>query len=287
VVIAAAGAQISAIAAAAPQTVRTPIPLVLHLVDRSRSIRLSNGRVVPRPVTTYLRWPDSGTGPWPLVVFGHGFAATPGLYADLLNAWTNAGFVVAAPVFPLGNAHAPGGPNEADLVNQPRDMSFVITELLAASASTSGAIHGLIDASHIAVAGQSDGAETAFAAAYDTPFRDRRIDAAVILAGAQLPGVPFRFPRTSPALLAVQGTADTINPPGKTYAFYRAAPRPKFLLILRNAGHITPYTIAGRTLSVVEQVTIAFLSRYLGQGPPDAIAQAAHAPGIATLTSDP
>jgi predicted dienelactone hydrolase len=58
-------------------------------------------------------------GPFPLVVFGHGYAVTPAIYADLPRAWTRAGFVVAAPVFPLENAAAPSGPTENDLVNQP------------------------------------------------------------------------------------------------------------------------------------------------------------------------
>jgi dienelactone hydrolase len=266
------------------------VPLVvrvLHLVDKSRSIRLPDGRTVPRPVTTYVRYPGSGNGPWPLVVFGHGYAATPGIYAHLLRTWTLAGYVVAAPLFPLGNAHAPGGPNESDIVNQPRDMSFVISRLLAATASPTSALHGLVDPSRIAVAGQSDGGETAFAAAYDPPFRDSRIDAAVILSGAQLPGVRFRFPPHAPALLATQGTSDTTNPPSYTYAFFRAAPRPKFLLRLTGAGHLGPYTMQEPQLGVVERVTTAFLDRYLKQGLLDRIAAAADAPGVATLVKAP
>jgi len=222
-----------------------------------------------------------------LVVFGHGYAVTPGIYAQLLRTWTLAGYVVAAPLFPLGNAHAPGGPDESDIVNQPRDMSFVISQLLAASASPTSALHGLIDPSRIAVAGQSDGGETAFAVAYDPPFRDPRIDAVVILSGAQLPGVAFRFARPAAPLLATQGTADRINPPSYTDAFFRAAPRPKFLLTLPGAGHLQPYTTQQPQLGVVERVTTAFLDRYLKQGSLDRIAQAAHVPGVATLAQAP
>lgn len=260
---------------------------VLHFVDGSRSIRLPEGRVVARPVTTYLRYPVAGSGPWPLIVFGHGYAATPGIYAHLLRAWALAGYVVAAPLFPLGNAHAPGGPDESDIVNQPRDMSFVISQLLAASRVSGGAMHGLIDPSRIAVAGQSDGGETAFAVAYDSAFRDARVDAAVILSGAQLPGIPFRFSPESPPLLAVQGTADTTNRPRYTYAFYAAAPRPKFLLRLRGAGHLSPYTTEEPQLGVVERVTTAFLDRYLKHSSVDQLAEAANAPGIATLLKEP
>ena len=259
---------------------------VLHLVDGSRSIRLPDGRAVARPVTTYVRYPGSGSGPWPLIVFGHGFAATPGIYAQLLHAWAAAGYVVAAPLFPLGNAHAPGGPDESDIVNQPRDLSFVISQLLAASRA-GGPMHGLIDPAHVAVAGQSDGGETAFALAYDKGFRDPRVDAAVILSGAQLPGVPFRFAPASPPLLAVQGTADTTNRPRYTYSFFDAAPRPKFLLRLPGAGHLPPYTTKEPQLGVVERVTTAFLDRYLKDGAIDQITEAADAPGVATLLKEP
>ncbi len=260
---------------------------VVRLADRSRSIRLPDGRVVARPVTTYVRYPASGNGPWPLVVFGHGYAATPGIYALLLRAWTLAGYVVAAPLFPLGNAHAPGGPDESDIVNQPRDISFVISQLLAASGARTSALHGLVDSSHIAVAGQSDGGETAFASAYDPAFRDPRIDAAIILSGAQLSGVAFRFPHPAVPLLAVQGTADTINLPSYTYAFYSAAPRPKFLLKLLGAGHLPPYVMEEPQLGIVERVTTAFLDRYLKHGSLDNVDQAADAPGVATLVKAP
>ncbi len=72
-------------------------------------------------------------GGFPQIVFGHGFAVTPATYYLLLRAWARAGYVVAAPVFPKENAQAPGGPDESDLVNQPRDMSFVITCMLVAA----------------------------------------------------------------------------------------------------------------------------------------------------------
>jgi dienelactone hydrolase len=260
---------------------------VLHLVDRSRTIRLPDGRVIMRPVTTYVRYPGSGNGPWPLVVFGHGYAVTPGIYAHLLRTWTLAGYVVAAPLFPLGSAHAPGGPTESDLVNQPRDVSFVISQLVAASASRTNPLHGLVDPSRIAVAGQSDGGETAFAAAYDPQFRDSRIDAAIIMSGAQLPGFAFKFPHQAPPLLATQGTSDTINRPTYTHAFYNAAPRPKFLLTLQGAGHLLPYTTEEPQLGVVERVTTAFLDRYLKQGSLLEIEQAADVSGIATLVKAP
>lgn len=189
---------------------------------------------------------------------------TPAPYSRLLDAWARAGFVVAAPVFPLENASAPGGPDERDLVNQPQDMSLVISRLLLASASPDSPFHHLISPSRIAVAGQSDGGDTALATAYDPSARDPRVRAAVILSGAVDPFRPdFAFPRGGPALLATQGTQDTINPPSMTSHFFGRAGRPKFLLELPGAGHQLPYTEPGEDLNAVERATTGFLKRYL------------------------
>jgi fermentation-respiration switch protein FrsA (DUF1100 family) len=279
--------------------------LTLKLVDTSRTIRRPNGTVVPRTLVTIVRYPALGSpgpvehagaaavtaaGRFPLIVFGHGFAVTPRPYARLLHAWAQAGYVVAAPVFPLGNKNAAGGPNETDLPNQPDDMKFVITRMLGASAAKSGPLVGLIAPHEIAVAGQSDGGDTALATAYDPPYRDPRVRAAVILSGAEIPFVSsFQILPGGPPLLATQGTADTINPPGMTYAFYDSAPPPKYLLLLLGASHLPPYSYQQPQLGTVERVTIAFLDHYL-KGRKAALARMLKEgamPGVSTLDAHP
>jgi dienelactone hydrolase len=275
------------------------------IVDRGRRVRFPGRAPGPRTLVTIVRYPALGrfgrtdvanapparaAGPFPLIVFGHGFAVTPAPYAHLLQAWARAGYVVAAPVFPLENGNAPGGPNESDLVNQPRDMSVVITRLRDASRVRGGFFAGLINQHAVAVSGQSDGGETALATAYDRLFIDRRVDAAVILSGAEIPGVGgFDFPAPSPPLLATQGTADTINPPSFTDAFFRIAPPPKYLLRLVGASHLGPYTDQQPQLGVVERVTIAFLDRYLRHMPGALreMERAGNAPGVARLLAVP
>jgi dienelactone hydrolase len=256
----------------APPALRTQAPFAVGLrqvtfVDQSRSVKLPSGGTGPRKLVTLVRYPLHARGPFPLIVFGHGFAVTPDIYASLLEAWARAGYVVAAPIFPLENANAPGGPDESDLVNQPRDMSFLISEMITASSVRGGFFHHMIDPGRIAVTGQSDGGETALAVAYDVHYLDRRVSAAAILSGAEIPGVSgFDFPAPSPPLLATQGTADTVNPPTLTHAFFDIAPAPKFLLTLFGASHLGPYTDAQPQLAIVERVTIAFFDHYLKGG---------------------
>jgi dienelactone hydrolase len=278
---------------------------VITFVDRSRTVTFPGHAPKPRTLVTVVRYPADGppgamdirnaaparaAGPFPLIVFGHGFAVTPATYYRLLRAWTQAGYVVAAPVFPLEGANTPGGPNESDLVNQPRDMSFVISSLLSVSASAHALLTGLIAPRQIAVSGQSDGGETALAVAYDRSYRDRRVRAAVILSGAQIPSVAaLAFPTGAPALLAAQGTADTTNLPRNTYTFFALARRPKFLLQLIGAPHLPPYTGEEPQLGIVERVAIAFLDRYV-KGERDGLARmklSADRPATAVLVARP
>lgn len=277
----------------------------MTFVDPTRTVKIPGRGRVPRTLVTVIRYPASGPagatdvrnapadragGPYGLVVFGHGFAVTPATYFRLLRAWARAGFVVAAPVFPLENAHAPGGPDESDLDNQPGDMSTVITDLLAQNARPGRPLAGMIDAARIAVAGQSDGGETALAVAYDRFYRDPRVKAAVILSGAEIPDRPsLSVGPGAPALLATQGTADRINLPHFTYQFFAAVHRPKYLVQLLGAPHLPPYTDEQPQLSIVERVSTAFLDLYLDRqrGAGGRLRAAADRPGVAALTADP
>jgi hypothetical protein len=240
-----------------------------HIVEH-RTLTLPSGQVVPRALTTYVRYPreprkePKRDQPLPLIVFAHGFDVTLAPYVALLTAWARAGFVVAAPVMPLENANAPGGATQSDLVNEPGDMTAVITWLIRRSRTPGSPFYGLINPNEIAVAGHSDGGAAALAMGYGAYARDFRVRADIVMSGSEVPDFGYyNFAPGTPPLLATQGTADTTNLPGNTFSYFTAASRPKFLLQLLGAGHLPPYATEQPQLRVVERTTTAFLYRYL------------------------
>ena len=268
---------------AAADAASTPVQHgMLRFVDRSRLAHFSDGTSGPRVLMTEVRYPRRGHAPFPLIVFAHGFVERPDAYARMLDGWAGAGYVVAAPAFPIERPDAPGGPSRNDLANEPGDLSYVITRMTTSIAP----IRTLVDSRRIAVAGQSDGGVAALAVAYDRRFRDRRIDAAIVLSGAALPGFA-ESPPGSPPLLAVQGTQDPFNPPSATAYYFQRMRRPKFLLWLRGAPHLEAYTTNDRWAPVVRLATTRFLNHYLRAAPLRPLINAGTGPGVAQVVSEP
>jgi hypothetical protein len=267
--------------------------LTVQIVEH-RTLTLPDGSIIPRTLVTYLRIPVANSDteadrPLPLIVFAHGFDTTPAPYQAMLTAWAHAGFVVASPVLPLENANAPGGPTQSDLINQPGDMTAVITWLIRRSRTPDSKFYGLIDPREIAVAGQSDGGVTALATGYGALFRDTRVRADIVMSGSELPEFGSYDYGVGVPLLAIQGTADTINLPANTYSFFASASRPKFLLELLGAPHLPPYTTEQPQLGVVERTTTAFLYYYLLHSRQSLARLESYGnfAGVAALTADP
>jgi dienelactone hydrolase len=230
-------------------------------------------RLGTRQLATLVRYPLArpvragrpARGRFPLLVFAPGFMQCAGPYSDLLQTWASAGYVVAAVDFPRTDCRVGAAADEADLVNQPADMSYVISGLLALSARPHGIFSGLLDSSEVAVAGQSDGGDTVAALAANACCADRRLVAAAVLSGAEWPPMPGRyFAHRAPPMLFVQGSADTVNPPWTSVQLYHADPgRARFYLDLFGATHTVPYVGTNRVERLVTRVTLAFFNRYV------------------------
>jgi len=228
-----------------------------------------------RVLVTVVRYPvalrsdgHAVRGPFPLVLFAPGFMQCGGPYSDLLQAWASAGYVVATVNFPRTDCRVGTAADEADLVNQPQDVSYVLTWLLALSARSGGPFSGLLDPNEVGAAGQSDGGDTVAALAANTCCTDRRLKAVAVLSGAEWPPMPGRyFSGGAPPMLFTQGSADTINPPWTSLQLYRAdGAGPRYYLDLFGASHLIPYEGTNPVERLVARVTLAFFDRYvLGQ----------------------
>ncbi len=270
-------------ASAAIATTRTPTGSsvrVLPTLVRYPAVGRPDGRLDPGAP------PARAAGPFPLLVFSQGYDMPAAAYSWLMNAWASAGYVVAAPTYPRTDPTSPGGPDEADIVNHPADLRSVIASLRKSHIAGANVLSGLVDPSKVAVIGQSDGGDVSLAVAAGSCCRDRAVKAAVILSGAELEAFGGAYYSAgSVPLLVVQGSADTINPPGCSIELYDQAPSPKYYLELIGAEHLPPYTVPGKDRSLVATAVLDFLGRYL-QGRASAIqklARAGNAPPVASL----
>jgi hypothetical protein len=173
--------------------------------------------------------------------------------------------VVAAPTFPLTNTATPGGADEDDLSNQPGDISFVITSVLAASAEKGQPLSGLVNPNEIGAAGHSNGAITTLGLVANTCCPDTRIKAAEVLAGTQsatFNGGHYDFTHTPP-ILFVHGSDDAVIPYNDGVTAYNDAHGPKALLTVIGGDHGSAAGGAAPSRASVYATTADFFRGYL------------------------
>jgi predicted dienelactone hydrolase len=267
----------------------------ITFVDTSRATPANGSypgaprRTLPTLISYPILHGQPAPGPRPLVVFATGIGDSLTQYEALFDFWVRAGYIVAEPAFPLSNDQAPGGSTASDLANQPGDVSFVITQLLAANGSARSRLHGRISPRQVAVAGKSLGAITVFEVGYNVATHDRRVRAVIALTGVVGNASPHFAGITTPLLLE-HGTADTTVPiSGSINAYARANP-PKFFVTLFGQTHGSAFGGGTHPAEVVvERTTTDFLDRYV-EGQAAALArleQHGNVPSVASLQAAP
>ncbi|HEU5306657.1 MAG TPA: hypothetical protein VFW97_04975 [Acidimicrobiia bacterium] len=228
--------------------------------------------------------PDRGHGPYPLVLFAHGYDVTPDFYAPLLERWAAAGYVVAAPVFPILSG-SDGGASHVDYEKTFGDASFVITQVLQLGGGDP--LAGMVDPHRIAAAGHSDGEVVSFGVGFLECCRDPRVRSVIAMAGdlsnANNPSVRD----TGTPILHVMETNDEYDPYPHSIQWDRdnlTAPR---WMVTLNSSHVPPYTQPGDpAFELVSTITVAYLDGTLKGHPErldDVSGTIAAQPDVATL----
>jgi predicted dienelactone hydrolase len=203
-------------------------------------------------------------GPYPLIVFAHGLGGSPEKSADLLARWAAAGYVVAAPAFPLTNSDTPGGTNAADTASQPGDISFVISSMLQLAKTQDSPLHGLIDPKQIGVAGHSNGGVTTLGLIANTCCRDKRVKAAIVLAGTPGPYPDGKYDYASaPPTLVVHGTKDPLMDYPTMITVYNKLEGPKGLLSIQGADHGEYLDPSSKYFATTLKATTDFFDAYV------------------------
>lgn len=233
---------------------------------------------------------DTKRGPHPLILFSHGLYATGTAYENVLETWASAGYVIAAPDYPLSSARARGGTYFAkgigDTKNQHADATFVINEVV--KLDKQGKRFGGIDVKRMGAAGHSLGGITTYGLAYSACCRDKRIKAALPMAGfgGFVEPIQSHVWNGQPPLLALHGDSDETVPYVSDVNTIAWAKPPKLFMTFVGGRHVGPF-LGGDTpqAMALKQSTVDFLDRYLkgDKAALDRLRAHANVPGQVTL----
>jgi predicted dienelactone hydrolase len=178
-------------------------------------------------------------GPYPVVLFSHGYAGFPEQSADLVTHLASWGFVVIAPDHVerslsglLGTA-AQGVAKRED----PDVLSASLDAAITDAKADDSPLHDLMDLDEVAVAGHSAGAS----AAYLTASSDDRVKAFISYSvGNGRADEGGAEPRPVPKVpgMVMVGTSDGIIDPAESRAVYEGMEPPKYLVEIDGAGHL-------------------------------------------------
>jgi dienelactone hydrolase len=247
-------------------------------IDKTRGTAAVPARSQParteRAIDVVLHYPaedssdetDAGDGQpadgrFPVIVFSHGLEGDGDQLSGRAEQWARAGYIVALPTFPLTSGT---GAIAGDFVNQPADVSFVIDSVLALDADPSDPLHAHVDTDHIAGAGHSLGGATTLGVAFNSCCIDERIDAAISIAGFEVPfpGGNVENPPATPLLL-IHGEQDDLIANDETSDILFAKARPPVYYLRFPTGDHDNMLYQYDMGELVDITVVAFLDAYL------------------------
>lgn len=205
--------------------------------------------------------PDPGDGPYPVILFSHGFAGFPEQSVGLTTHLASWGYVVAAPDHVERSLSGLLGTGAQGV--EPREDPEVLAATLdlveAQSGDESSPLADLVDVEKVAVAGHSAGA----GASYRMASTDDRIDAfALYSIGSGSDENPLPEPEPTQPALVMLGDRDGVIEPDATREVYEGLGAPKYLAEVGNSGHLVFSDLCligadqGGLIGIVEEIDL-------------------------------
>lgn len=171
--------------------------------------------------------PIANDGPFPIVAYAHGLTSRGEPSRYMCEHLATHGYICVAPLFPLSNGEAPGGPTIADVGSQPGDLNFVMNQVAQVPE-----IGPAVDTQKRGILGLSLGGLTVLLATYHPVLKIPNLKASVAQAPVSCFLGPATFSRPIPTLI-IAGTADMLVPiEGPEKAFAYAPPKVGLMKLL-------------------------------------------------------
>jgi dienelactone hydrolase len=214
--------------------------------------------------------PYRAGGPYPMVVFIHGFGVDWQFYKGILGRIATAGYVVVAPTYPLLSGWPAGPTDTLEWDEHFTDTSFVISAMEQLNQSDP-ILGGLIDTKRIATVGHSDGALIAYGAGEQAYRTDPRVRSVISYAADLGLGDGF-YQASGRPFLHFFSEYDEYNPYPAAISYDRAYLQdPHWSITLWGSTHTGPYTDPNDPrFELVSATTIDFLNATL-KGYPESL----------------
>jgi dienelactone hydrolase len=174
----------------------------------------------------YMNVPISKKGPFPVVLFSHGYGGYPEQSSFLTDHLATWGFVIVAPDSRSRDLHAVLTNTTQTGSHDVTDLRQALTMVRSMNTKAGTLLTGKLDFTRVASLGHSAGGGAAITLANDNDIR-------TYIGLAPAAGTP---PPSKPGLI-MQGTSDMVVPEPGTLKLYGKLKGPKRLVLIDQAGH--------------------------------------------------